>query len=561
MLPEGNTQGLKPGQLKALQKLPKRRFPKDEVYSHEQARELAALSRQIGRQIGLLIDRHGRVQLCLVGTASGLYIPELPRSRTGLERLRGLRLLHTHLSKELLSQEDLLDMLFLRLDAIIALSVDQEGFPLQWQMAHLLPNANSQQPYLVSEAKSWEQNSFAAKELAEALETELARVTETNLTTETIARALIVSVSDQPKIQQDRNLDELEMLADTAGIKVVGRMQCRMRQGLRRANQEYLIGKGRMADLEILALRTRAEMLIFDGELNPTQQIKLAEITERKVLDRTQLILDIFAQHAVSATGKLQVELAQLRYMQPRLVGKNRAMDRLMGGIGGRGPGETRLETDRRRVRDRIARLRKELEQLASQRSRNRDKRQRHNLTSIAILGYTNAGKSTLLNQLTNSHLLADNRLFATLDPGARRLILPDKEEVILVDTVGFIRNLPQELMEVFRATLEELEGASAFIHVADASHQDVILQIEAVNNILAELELDAIPCLLVFNKWDKLNDLAKLELLQLFPHACGVSALNATGLTELTKELALLLQNARLSPTIANLNYDYPTQ
>ena len=440
--------------------------------------------------------------MVLVGEAGSILIPELPRGRTGQERLRGLRLLHTHLSPDGISQEDLMDMLFLRLDAVIALNVNPTGDPVQWQAAHLLPSGAAGKPYHLDAPQPWDRTAAQFTATAEALEEELARRGEDAREAADAPRALLVSVAAQPRILQERNLDELAELARTAGLTVAGRMAQRVAQ----VNPRLILGKGKVAELEVLALQGRAGMLVFDGELSPAQLHNLADITERKVIDRTQLILDIFAQHAVTRAGKLQVELAQLRYTQPRLVGKNRAMDRLMGGIGGRGPGETKLETDRRKSRERMARIRKELDQLRRQRAFTRARRSRQGIPLAALVGYTNAGKSTLLNRLTRSDVLAENKLFATLDPTTRRLRFPAEREIILADTVGFIRNLPKELMDAFRATLEELEAADLLVHVADASHPDLLQQISAVETILAEMELDRVPRLLVSNKWDQLR-------------------------------------------------------
>ncbi|EGW49806.1 hypothetical protein HMPREF1022_03107 [Desulfovibrio sp. 6_1_46AFAA] len=545
-------QGLKPSQLNALNRLFNRRFPSEDVYTIEQARELALLSRALGRQVGLLIDRKGRVQMVLVGEAGSILIPELPRGRTGQERLRGLRLLHTHLSPDGISQEDLMDMLFLRLDAVIALSVNPTGDPVQWQAAHLLPSGATGKPHHLDAPQPWDRTAAQFTATAEALEEELARRGEDAREAADAPRALLVSVAAQPRILQERNLDELAELARTAGLTVAGRMAQRVAQ----VNPRLILGKGKVAELEVLALQGRAGMLVFDGELSPAQLHNLADITERKVIDRTQLILDIFAQHAVTRAGKLQVELAQLRYTQPRLVGKNRAMDRLMGGIGGRGPGETKLETDRRKSRERMARIRKELDQLRRQRAFTRARRSRQGIPLAALVGYTNAGKSTLLNRLTRSDVLAENKLFATLDPTTRRLRFPAEREIILADTVGFIRNLPKELMDAFRATLEELEAADLLVHVADASHPDLLQQISAVETILAEMELDRVPRLLVLNKWDQLAAPARAELADAFPLALPVSAKSGDGLNYLLEQLETDLLTRNRPPVIPDMPF-----
>lgn len=545
-------QGLKPSQLNALNRLFNRRFPAEDVYTIEQARELALLSRALGRQVGLLIDRKGRVQMVLVGEAGSILIPELPRGRTGQERLRGLRLLHTHLSPDGISQEDLMDMLFLRLDAVIALNVNPTGDPVQWQAAHLLPSGAAGKPYHLDAPQPWDRTAAQFTATAEALEEELARRGEDAREAADAPRALLVSVAAQPRILQERNLDELAELARTAGLTVAGRMAQRVAQ----VNPRLILGKGKVAELEVLALQGRAGMLVFDGELSPAQLHNLADITERKVIDRTQLILDIFAQHAVTRAGKLQVELAQLRYTQPRLVGKNRAMDRLMGGIGGRGPGETKLETDRRKSRERMARIRKELDQLRRKRAFTRARRSRQGIPLAALVGYTNAGKSTLLNRLTRSDVLVENKLFATLDPTTRRLRFPAEREIILADTVGFIRNLPKELMDAFRATLEELEAADLLVHVADASHPDLLQQISAVETILAEMELDRVPRLLVLNKWDQLAAPARAELADAFPLALPVSAKSGDGLNSLLEQLETDLLTRNRPPVIPDMPF-----
>jgi GTPase len=531
---EGNIQSLKPSQLKALTRLTTRRFPLQEVYTLEQARELAALSRSISRQIGLLIDRRGRVEMVIVGEAGAILIPALPRGRSGNERLRGLRLLHTHLTPEGLSEEDLMDLLFLRLDAVISLTVSPWGEPVQWQQAYLLPPNPENKAYRLEPPQPWEQAAVDMRGNAEALENELAREQEDAHEQDGLPRAVLVSVATTARPEQERNLAELKELARTAGLNVVAELVQRVKQ----VNPKFILGKGKMAELEVLALQGRASVLVFDGELAPAQLHNLADITERKVIDRTQLILDIFVQHATTKAGQWQVAMAQMHYTLPRLVGKNRAMDRLMGGIGGRGPGETKLETDRRRIRERIARMKKELEGLRRQRAFTRARRSRQGMPVAALVGYTNAGKSTLLNTLTKSSVLAENKLFATLDPTTRRLRFPKEREVILADTVGFIRNLPKELTDAFRATLEELEAADVLIHVADASHPELEQQLTAVESILFDMELHTVPRMLVLNKIDRLSPAARADLLAAYPHALPIAALTGEGIAQLMQTL-----------------------
>lgn len=530
---EGNLAGLKKSQLTALQRFFRRRFPRSEVFTQEQARELALLSRSIGRQTGLLIDRAGRVEMAIVGDANSLMIPELPRERSGGGRLRGLRLLHTHLGPQRLSDEDRMDLLFLRLDAIIVLTVDEAGFPMQWEAARLLPGGN-ETPTLTVGPYPWNQAEADLIADAEALEDELGRTGEGSSKEIGQERALLVSVSEKPRQIQESNLDELAALASTAGLDVAGRMI----QRVPFPNPRFILGKGKLAELEVQALSAGADILVFDGELSPAQLHNLADVTERKVLDRTQLILDIFAKHATSRAGKLQVELARLAYVQPRLAGRNRSMDRLAGGIGGRGLGETKLEMDRRKNRERMAHLSRELDDIRRQRAFARGRRARNSMPVAALVGYTNAGKSTLLNRLTNSETIVGDRLFATLDPTTRRLRFPKERELVLADTVGFIRNLPKELLESFKATLEELEAANLLIHVADAGHKDLVQQMEAVETVLEDLELTKIPRILVLNKCDSLTPLQKEELAQAWPRAIQVSAITGEGLQSLLNRL-----------------------
>jgi GTP-binding protein HflX len=288
-----------------------------------------------------------------------------------------------------------------------------------------------------------------------------------------------------------------------------------------------LLGKGKLDELLVRAMQLGADAIIFDRELQAAQVRSISEATDLKVIDRSQLILDIFAQRAQSHEGKIQVELAQLKYILPRLVmGQNSAFSRLAGGIGGRGPGETKLETDRRRVRDRIHRLEKELASQAKRREQRRKERQRHQVPTISIVGYTNAGKSTLLNALTASEVLAESRMFATLDPTTRRLRLPREREVIINDTVGFIRDLPPDLIAAFRSTLEEIDGSRLLIHLVDAANPRWQQQIASVDRILVELNVNRIPRLLVLNKTDLIDEMTREAMLRQLSLESGIDAI-----------------------------------
>lgn len=388
--PTGNLTGLKPSQIKAIERLGQRRYPNQGGYTSQQAHELAALSRSIGRQIGLLIDRQGRVFMTLVGEAGGIFIPELPRSRSTTQRLRGLRLLHTHLEgpgkgkRDLLSREDLMDLLFLRLDSMAVLSVGEWGEPELFQQAHLMPGQNENgDPYTVHAVENWDrvETDFAVQ--AEALEEELARSDDG--TSEASAadggeRCILVHVSSLNRAAQESSLSELKELAATAGLTVTGTMI----QRVHKMDYNHVLGRGKLTELEVLALQGKAELIVLDLELSPAQLRNLTDATERRVIDRTQLILDIFARRAGSRAGKLQVELAQMQYRLPRLVGRGKAFDRLAGHIGGRGPGETKLETDRRRLRERITKVKGELKTLRRQRSYARDRRSKAGLPIVS---------------------------------------------------------------------------------------------------------------------------------------------------------------------------------
>lgn len=427
-------------------------------------------------------------------------------------------------------------MLLLGLDLMVCIQVNEKGIPGSISYANILPGNRNGKGWCVNRVADVGQLNVDFLEMIQSLEAEIAR-TRGGRSLERKERALLVGVTTGPRWKEEEYLDELEALAVSDNIEVVGRVV----QLIKKADPRFLVRKGKLGELALRCLQTGANLLIFDHELTPAQVKNLTDFTELKIIDRSQLILDIFAGRAVTREGKIQVELAQLKYLLPRLATKNTAMSRLTGGIGGRGPGETKLEINRRRVRERIARLNLELKEVKRQREGRRKLRDVKRLPIISIVGYTNAGKSTLLNTLTHSHVGVKDRLFETLDPSSRRLRFPRDREVIITDTVGFIRNLPKSLMEAFAATLEELHDADLLLHVIDATSTNVEEQMAAVEDILVNLDLKRIPCLLVLNKIDLLGP-KEIHALSKKMGGVAISALHPPSLLKLMEKIESLI-------------------
>ncbi len=499
----GNIDGLKKNQLKVLERLGSKRVPRELIITPEMARTLCQVSTELNRQIGLLIHRSGKIESVVVGTFSGIMIPQLSSVRASGGRLRGIRLVHTHLAGEEINDEDLMDLLFLRLDLLSAIKVDTDGLPAKLHSVHLIPGTVGDQSWTFLEPvhPAAQQDSFEL--LISALESEFASAQKGQKVDTGKDRAILISVSTESRFSTEESMNELTELARTDDVEVLETVV----QRKQKINPRLILGKGKLAEIMIRALQLNANLLVFNQELNPSQIRSITDFTDLRVIDRTQLILDIFANRAMSREGKLQVEMAQLKYMLPRLSSRDDALSRLTGGIGARGPGETKLEIDRRRINDRLARLANELKTVSKERYRRRSQRRKKDLPVISLVGYTNAGKSTLLNTLTNSNILAENKLFATLDPTSRRLRFPTELEVIITDTVGFIRNLPTDLLQAFMATLEELQEADLLVHVIDISNPNYIEHIQVVERLLQELELNDIPTIKVFNKIDKVEN------------------------------------------------------
>jgi GTP-binding protein HflX len=491
--------------------------------------------------VGVLVDRGGAVTHVMVGDARSIELPDWGRVRAGRGRLRGLRCIHTHVGDEPLTRDDLTDLALLRLDAMVAVASTPDGLPGLAYAAALRPANAEDEPVEHLEPAPPGAIDLDFRDFIRAREEELARQSRTR-EVGAAERAILVSVTGGRRPYDiEMQLDELKELARSAGVEVAGVLA----QHRPRVDPRFLLGPGRLQELVIRAFQSDVDLVIFDQNLTPAQARNLAERLDLRVIDRTQLILDIFAQQARTRDGKLQVELAQLRYRLPRLAQvEDRSLSRLGGGIGGRGPGEQKLEVDRRRVRERISRLERELGGLRKQREARRRRRTRRELPVLSIVGYTNAGKSTLLRALTATEVHVADRMFATLDPTSRRLRFPHERDVIVTDTVGFVRDLPPDLVAAFRATLEEIADASLLLHVVDAAAPDLERRIAAVHEVLEGIGLGETPELLVFNRIDVLPPGMGRAIAERHG-GVAVSALAGTGLDELIERADAMLGGA----------------
>jgi GTP-binding protein HflX len=549
----GDLVGLKASEKVSLEKLSSRNFSSHLLVSNDLARRTAELANVLSRQIALLITREGNISHVVLGSKNRVYLPDLGRFRLNDFRLRRLRLLvfapedsvefqevsnqnnllsgliqastrNKKISAPVIAQDLITDLEKLRLDCVCLLSVDRQGKlaevstayiePIQWNksLGKVLSKHSSKTAVNYYYARDFQQLNFDFDSFVSELEKRFSEVTFSGFDTSK-EQALVVGVYSGTLKEAESSMMELLELARTAGVEVVDTITQRRRS----IDPKTVVGKGKIEEIVLRSLDLGADLLIFDKELSPGQLRSITNLTELRVIDRSMLILDIFSQRAISSEGRIQVELAQLKYSLPRLTDKDSGLSRLTGGIGGRGPGETKLEITRRRARDRISLLEKKIEKIASERSLRRKRRMIRGVPVIALVGYTNAGKSSLLNAITKSSVFVEDKLFATLDASSRRMRFPNDKEIVFVDTVGFIRELPKELMQAFRATLEEVGEADLLLHVVDASNPEIKSQIAIVNSTLSELGYKDKPTLLVLNKVDLLSSLERKMLLNTF--------------------------------------------
>lgn len=508
---KGNIKGIRDSVIAELQKLYDMQSP--QLVSQELAVKLADITEYINREISVYITRSGQIIEIAVGDNATVELPSFS-GRRGAGRLSGIRCIHTHPGgNPYLSGVDISALKNNKYDAMVAIGVLSPDFTKSELTFGLITGIDSNEnytaecygPYSIEDAEN-----INFINTVSTIERILDKQTGTASLQVMSERAILIGMEwgrNDSLWTVDDSLEELKQLADTAGATVIKKFI----QKRPKPDPAFFIGRGKVQELALYAQQENIDLCIFDDELSPAQQRNIESVMGIRILDRTALILDIFAQRARTNEGKLQVELAQLQYTLPRIMGKGLMLSRLGGGIGTRGPGETKLEVDRRRIRDRIAFIKDQIEKVKAVRSLHRSKRKKNNVFEVSLVGYTNAGKSTLLNTLTNSDIYAKDQLFATLDPTTRQLTLPNKQEIIITDTVGFIQRLPHQLIAAFRSTLEVVTEADLLVHVIDVSHELYKEQAAAVHEVLKEIGAETKPVITVYNKIDKLPPDSKL--------------------------------------------------
>lgn len=549
---KGNIKGIRDSVIAELQKLYDMQSP--QLVSQELAVKLADITEYINREISVYITRSGQIIEIAVGDNATVELPSFS-GRRGAGRLSGIRCIHTHPGgNPYLSGVDISALKNNKYDAMVAIGVVSPDFTKSELTFGLITGIDSNEnytaecygPYSIEDAEN-----INFVNTVSTIERILDKQTGTASLQVMSERAILIGMEwgrNDLLWTVDDSLEELKQLADTAGATVIKKFI----QKRSKPDPAFFIGRGKVQELALYAQQENIDLCIFDDELSPAQQRNIESVMGIRILDRTALILDIFAQRARTNEGKLQVELAQLQYTLPRIMGKGLMLSRLGGGIGTRGPGETKLEVDRRRIRDRIAFIKDQIEKVKAVRSLHRSKRKKNNVFEVSLVGYTNAGKSTLLNTLTNSDIYAKDQLFATLDPTTRQLTLPNKQEIIITDTVGFIQRLPHQLIAAFRSTLEVVTEADLLVHVIDVSHELYKEQAAAVHEVLKEIGAENKPVITVYNKIDKLPPDSKLaDRLALEEDTVCISAVKKLNLETLQQMIESHLKSKAVEVTL----------
>lgn len=549
---KGNIKGIRDSVIAELQKLYDMQSP--QLVSQELAVKLADITEYINREISVYITRSGQIIEIAVGDNATVELPSFS-GRRGAGRLCGIRCIHTHPGgNPYLSGVDISALKNNKYDAMVAIGVLSPDFTKSELTFGLITGIDSNEnytaecygPYSIEDAEN-----INFVNTVSTIERILDKQTGTASLQVMSERAILIGMEwgrNDSLWTVDDSLEELKQLADTAGATVIKKFI----QKRPKPDPAFFIGRGKVQELALYAQQENIDLCIFDDELSPAQQRNIESVMGIRILDRTALILDIFAQRARTNEGKLQVELAQLQYTLPRIMGKGLMLSRLGGGIGTRGPGETKLEVDRRRIRDRIAFIKDQIEKVKAVRSLHRSKRKKNNVFEVSLVGYTNAGKSTLLNTLTNSDIYAKDQLFATLDPTTRQLTLPNKQEIIITDTVGFIQRLPHQLIAAFRSTLEVVTEADLLVHVIDVSHELYKEQAAAVHEVLKEIGAETKLVITVYNKIDKLPPDSKLaDRLALEEDTVCISAAKKLNLESLQQMIESHLKNKAVEVTL----------
>lgn len=550
---KGNIKGIRDSVIAELQKLYDMQSP--QLVSQELAVKLADITEYINREISVYITRSGQIIEIAVGENATVELPSFS-GRRGAGRLSGIRCIHTHPGgNPYLSGVDISALKNNKYDAMVAIGVVSPDFTKSELTFGLITGIDSNEnytaecygPYSIEDAEN-----INFVNTVSTIERILDKQTGTASLQVMSERAILIGMEwgrNDSLWTVDDSLEELKQLADTAGATVIKKFI----QKRPKPDPAFFIGRGKVQELALYAQQENIDLCIFDDELSPAQQRNIESVMGIRILDRTALILDIFAQRARTNEGKLQVELAQLQYTLPRIMGKGLMLSRLGGGIGTRGPGETKLEVDRRRIRDRIAFIKEQIEKVKAVRSLHRSKRKKNNVFEVSLVGYTNAGKSTLLNTLTNSDIYAKDQLFATLDPTTRQLTLPNKQEIIITDTVGFIQRLPHQLIAAFRSTLEVVTEADLLVHVIDVSHELYKEQAAAVHEVLKEIGAETKPVITVYNKIDKLPPDSKLaDRLALEEDTVCISAAKKLNLETLQQMIESHLKSKAVEVTLS---------